>query len=65
MPKSSDYEKGFEDGFRDGHQAAALIALGALELAMQRLDLSDYDGDEQENMVQVQKAIDQLKPFVA
>ena len=50
MNLSPDYEKGYEDGLRDGHQAAAITAVSALELAMQRLEVSDYDGDEQEYM---------------
>lgn len=62
--KSPEYEKGYEDGFSDGWQDAAVKVLPALRLALDRLELSDYDGDEEENMKVVQAAIDELVPFV-
>lgn len=58
-------ERTYEDGFRDGHQAAAAEVLPALRLALDRLDLSDYDGDEAESMALVQKAITYLESFGA
>jgi len=54
----------YEDGFRDGWQDAAVKVLPALRLALDRLDLSDYDGDEKESMAAVSAAIAELEPFV-
>ena len=58
------YNKGFDAGFHDGWHDACEKVLPALELALARLELSDYDGDEAESIAAVQAAIAELKPFV-
>lgn len=63
--ESPDYEKGYEDGLRDGFLDAATKILPALRLALDRLELSDYEGDETESMAAVQAAIAVLEPFMA
>lgn len=63
MTKSPDYEKGFEDGLRDGHGTAIETALPALRLALQRLEVCDLGGDEKEARDSVTKAIATLEAF--
>jgi len=60
MIATRDYEKGYEDGLRDGFADAAQIALPALKLALDRMELCDYDGDEAESMATVRTAIAKL-----
>ena len=62
--ESPEYERGYEDGLRDGFLDAAIKVLPALQLALARLELSDYDGDEAESMAAVQAAIAELQLFV-
>lgn len=56
--------KDYENGFRDGWQDAAVKVLPALRLALDRLEVSNYDNDEAESIAAVTAAIAELAPFV-